>query len=153
MARTERIRSATGSDCDSIAALIVELRMEEHGTSLDRAEVASVVRSAIACATTSVLVAEQAAGVLGFIVVHWLPFPMLAGTEAYVSDLIVGRQSRGQGIGRDLVAAAEQEARARSCVRLMLNNRVTAESFQRAFYPKLGFRVRNEFANLVKVLR
>jgi len=111
------------------------------------------VRSAIACATTSVLVAEQAAGVLGFIVVHWLPFPMLAGTEAYVSDLIVGRQSRGQGIGRDLVAAAEQEARARSCVRLMLNNRVTAESFQRAFYPKLGFRVRNEFANLVKVLR
>lgn len=148
-----QIRSATGSDCDSIAALIVELRMEEHGTSLDRGEVASVVASAIACATTSVLVAEQAAGVLGFIVVHWLPFPMLAGTEAYISDLIVGRQSRGRGIGRDLIAAAEQEARARSCVRLMLNNRVAAESFQRAFYPKLGFRVRNEFANLVKSLR
>lgn len=148
-----QIRSATGSDCDAIAALIVELRMEEHGTSLDRAEVGSVVRSAMACATTSVLVAEEAAGVLGFVVVHWLPFPMLAGTEAYVSDLIVGRQARGRGIGRNLVAAAEQEARARSCVRLMLNNRVAAESFQRAFYPKLGFRVRNEFANLVKVLR
>jgi ribosomal protein S18 acetylase RimI-like enzyme len=153
MGTTEPIRSATGSDCDSIATLIAELRMEEHGTSLDHADVASVVRSAIACATTSVLVAGNAAGVRGFIVVHWLPFPMLGGTEAYISDLIVGREARGQGVGRDLVAAAEREARARSCVRLMLNNRVAAESFQRAFYPKLGFRVRDEFANLVKVLR
>jgi len=30
---------------------------------------------------------------------------------------------------------------------------VAAESFQRAFYPKLGFRQREEFANMVKPLR
>ena len=35
----------------------------------------------------------------------------------------------------------------------MLNNRIAAESFRRAFYLKLGFRVRDEFANLVKALR
>ena len=153
MGKTEPIRSGADSDSDAIASLIAELRMEEHGTSSDRAGLASVVRSAIACPTTSVLVAGNVGRVRGFIVVHWLPFPMLGGTEAYISDLIVGRESRGQGVGRDLVAAAEREARARSCVRLMLNNRVAAESFQRRFYPKLGFRVRDEFANLVKVLR
>src|SRR6266550_541391 len=117
MGTTEPIRAATDSDSDSIANLIAELRMEEHGTSLDRVGIASVVRSAIACATTSVLVAGTGGGVRGFIVVHWLPFPMLGGTEAYISDVIVGRESRGQGIGRDLLAAAEREARARSCLR------------------------------------
>jgi ribosomal protein S18 acetylase RimI-like enzyme len=94
-----------------------------------------------------------AAAVRGFIVVHWLPFPMLGGTEAYISDLIVAREARGRGVGRELVAAVERDARARSCVRLMLNNRIGSESFQRGFYPKLGFRVRDEFASLVKVLR
>jgi len=35
----------------------------------------------------------------------------------------------------------------------MLNNRIATESFRRSFYPKLGFRNRDEFANLVKALR
>jgi ribosomal protein S18 acetylase RimI-like enzyme len=153
MSTSERIRGGVDRDCDAIVGLIAELRSDEHGAGLDRAVVASAVRSALDCATTSVWVAEDAGVVRGFIVVHWLPFPMLGGDEAYISDLIVGREYRGRGVGSQLVSAAESEARRRSCVRLMLNNRVAAESFQRAFYPKLGFRVREEFANLVKVLR
>jgi ribosomal protein S18 acetylase RimI-like enzyme len=152
MAETAPTRSATQGDCDSIVGLIVELRSDDQGASLDREAVASAVRCAIASADTAVLVAGAAA-VRGFIVVHWLPFPMLGGTEAYISDLIVAREARGRGVGRELVAAVERDARARSCVRLMLNNRIGSESFQRGFYPKLGFRVRDEFASLVKVLR
>ena len=79
MGTTEPIRAANDSDSDLIATLIAELRMEEQGTTMDRAGVASVVRSAIASATTSVLVAGKGGGVRGFIVVHWLPFPMLGG--------------------------------------------------------------------------
>jgi GNAT superfamily N-acetyltransferase len=147
-----QIRAAAERDCDAIAGLIAELRSDEGRASRDRAIVANVVRSALDGPVTSVWVAEEAGAVRGFIVVHWLPCPMLGGHEAYISDLIVGRDARGQGLGRRLIAAAESEARRRSCVRLMLNNRVAAESFRRAFYPKLGFRVRDEFANLVKVL-
>jgi GNAT superfamily N-acetyltransferase len=77
---------------------------------------------------------------------------MLGGTEAYVSDLIVRRDQRGRGVGRRLVAVVEAEARRRGCVRVMLNNRIAAESFRRSFYLKLGFRVRDDFANLVKAL-
>jgi GNAT superfamily N-acetyltransferase len=147
------IRPAQERDGEGIVDLIAELRRDDNGVEIDRGAVGAVVRAALADGATTVLVAELAAAVTGFIVVHWLPFPMLAGTEAYISDLIVARDQRGHGAGRRLVEAVEDEARRRGCVRLMLNNRKAAESFQRAFYPKLGYRLRDDFGNFVKPLR
>jgi GNAT superfamily N-acetyltransferase len=98
------------------------------------------------------LVAEVQAQVLGYVVVHWIPFPMIGGTEGYVSDLIVERDARGAGVGSRLIARIEALARERGCHRLMLNNRVTSESFRREFYPKRGFRRRDDFAGFVKTL-
>jgi len=147
------IRPAQERDGEGIVDLIAELRRDDNGVEIDRGAVGAVVRAALADAATTVFVAELAAAVTGFIVVHWLPFPMLAGTEAYISDLIVARDQRGHGAGRRLVEAVEDEARRRGCVRLMLNNRKAAESFQRAFYPKLGYRLRDDFGNFVKPLR
>jgi GNAT superfamily N-acetyltransferase len=77
---------------------------------------------------------------------------MIEGTEGYISDLIVERAARGRGVGSQLIGTAEERARERRCKRLMLNNRITAQSFIREFYPKHGFRQRDGFANLVKAL-
>ena len=152
-ARISRIRRAAAGDCDSIVDLIAELRRDDAGTDIDRQPSLAAVRAAVESTSCTVLVAEADNAVLGFIVSHWVPFPMLGGTEAYISDLVVSRRRRGQGIGRRLVSDIEIEARRRGCVRVMLNNRMSAESFRRSFYPKMGFRVRDDFANFVKTLR
>lgn len=149
----EQIRRACDGDCEAIVDVIAALRHEEQGVTADREPVAGAVRTVLNSSAAAVYVAERGAVVAGFVVVHWVPFPMLGGTEAYVSDLIVRRDQRGRGVGRRLVAVVEDEARRRGCVRVMLNNRIAAESFRRAFYLKLGFRVRDDFANLVKALR
>ena len=149
----ERIRRANESDCQAIADLIANFRLEELGLAVDRAPILSTVASAVSQPACGVFVAESGDAIVGFIVVHWVPFPMLAGTEAYISDLIVAAELRGGGIGRKLVDAVEEAARDRGCVRLMLNNRIAAKSFKRGFYPKLGYRHREDFANFVKALR
>jgi len=149
----EQIRRARESDCPAVADLIADLRREEQSRAPDRPPVLATVALAVKDPSCAVFVAKSNDGVIGFIVVHWIPFPMLAGTEAYISDLIVAAGRRGSGIGQRLVGAVEGEARSRGCVRLMLNNRIAAASFERRFYPRLGFRHRDEFANFVKALR
>jgi len=149
----QEIRRGREEDCAAIVDLIEALRREDGGAPPDRQAAGEAVRACLTSPGSGVYVAAAGGTVDGFIVVHWIPFPLLAGTEAYISDVIVDRSQRGRGTGRRLVAVVESEARGRGCVRLMLNNRVAAESFKRAFYAKLGFRVRDEFANLVKPLR
>ena len=148
-----RIRPAQDTDCDAVLALIAELARDDRGADVDEGAVTAAIRSCISGSDRTIFIAEGDTGLIGYIAVHWVPFPMLGGTEGYISDLIVARARRGEGVGRRLVAAAEDRARELGCVRLMLNNRVAAESYKRAFYPKLGFRIRDEFANLVKSLR
>ncbi|MYK34394.1 MAG: GNAT family N-acetyltransferase, partial [Chloroflexi bacterium] len=95
-------------------------------------------------------VAEDQVG--AYVAVHWVPFPMLGGREGYVSDLIVGADWRGHGLGNRLMEAVEARAGEMGCERLMLNNRIAAESFERGFFAKAGFRQRTDFANFVKPL-
>ena len=60
----------------------------------------------------------------------------------YVDLLVVPDALRGTGVGSDLMAAAEEEARRRGCVGIWL----TTFSFQaKPFYESLGFR---EFGRL-----
>lgn len=56
----------------------------------------------------------------------------------YISLLIVPESLRGQGVGRQLIAAAEAEARRRDCDHIWLDT----FAFQaRAFYEGCGFEV------------
>ena len=54
----------------------------------------------------------------------------------YVELLFVPQHLRGRGLGADLLARAEDEARARSCVGSRLD---TFEFQARGFYEKLGY--------------
>jgi ribosomal protein S18 acetylase RimI-like enzyme len=147
-----QVRDAHERDCSAVCDLIVELRCEEQKPPRARAPIEAAIRAALDQPASAVFVAESGDAVVGFIVAHWIPFPMVAGTEAYISDLIVAAGRRGAGIGRSLVDTVERHARERGCVRIMLNNHTAAGSFQRGFYRKLGYRHREEFANFVKVL-
>jgi GNAT superfamily N-acetyltransferase len=145
------IRDATLEDAGELAQL-VRLLHEERGAVLDVELAGEAARTCVASQASDLIVAVCDGAVVGYVAVHWVPSAMLRGQEAYVSDLLIRLDWRGRGIGGRLLAATEQRARTRGCVRLMLNNRRTADSFQRAFYPQAGFVERTDFANFVKPL-
>ncbi len=60
----------------------------------------------------------------------------------YVSSLIVDELHRGKGIGRDLMAEVERQARIMGLKHLYLGARKT--SFVAGWYMRLGFRVCEE---------
>ncbi len=145
------LRVAQASDIDGITDLVTALADERGGTS-DAEAVAAAAEECIGQPGHEIIVASTGRQVVGYIAVHWVPFPMLGGREAYVSDLIVKADWRGHGLGNRLMEAVEAWASETGCERLMLNNRVAAESFERGFFAKAGFRQRADFANFVKPL-
>lgn len=151
------IRKAAREDVPALAQIVAAYHSEK-GSPLEPGAVARGAAEQLrAClddsANHTIYVARSAGGeVLGYVAVHWIPFPILTRVEGYVSDLLVSAGARGQSAGRALLSAVEAEARARGCVRLMLNNRHTAESYRRGFYAKAGFTERTGMANFVKEL-
>ncbi len=143
------IRDATPADSDQLAELVRQLH-EERGAGLDVRQARDAVCACIDDLSRDLIVADCEGEVVGYVAVHWIPFPILHGQEAYVSDLLVRHDWRGGGVGRRLLAVTEDRACARGCVRIMLNNRKTAESFARGFFAQAGFRERTEMANFVK---
>lgn len=157
------VRLAVPEDCAAVVSLVAALAAEDgHGAipGIDQGAIEQAFRRCVEDPGHLILVAADTGQggdkgketIAGYIALHWIPFPMLGGTEAYVSDLIVARARRGAGIGRALADAGERVARERGCQRLMLNNRLTAESFARGFYSKLGYRARDDFQGFVKPL-
>jgi len=145
------LRPATASDCGRIADLVATL-VRERGGSIDSDAVETTVLSCLDDPGSEILVAEAEGVVVGYVAVHWIPFPMLGGIEGYISDLIVASDLRGTGLGGRLIGEVERRARELGCVRLMLNNRLSAESYRRGFFGKSGFLERDDFASFVKRL-
>ncbi|MXY60412.1 MAG: GNAT family N-acetyltransferase [Chloroflexi bacterium] len=145
------LRAAQASDVDGIRGLVAELADERGGKS-DAEAAAAAAEECIGQPGHEIIVAVAGGKAIAYVAVHWVPFPMLGGREAYVSDLIVGADWRGHGLGNRLIEAVEARAGEMGCERLMLNNRIAAESFERGFFAKAGFRQRTDFANFVKPL-
>jgi GNAT superfamily N-acetyltransferase len=85
----------------------------------------------------TVIVAESLTGVVGWI--HGMEQETLeSGVRCEILGLVVDPTSRGQGIGRGLVAALEQWAGARGVEQISVrSNLVRAESHP--FYQSLGY--------------
>lgn len=92
-----------------------------------------------------VWVAEDDAGVMGFVAVHWT-YNLRHGVDGLVSDLFVHSERRGRGAGSALVGRARRAAAERGCMRLVLYSGRNGEAYARAFYPKLGFEEHPELA-------
>lgn len=151
------IREATVADIPALSQLVADYYAEQHDSADDASRLAQFaaaqLETCIKESSHSVYVAEHPEGQLaGYLVVHWIPFPLLQGVEGYISDLLVAQTYRGQGIGKDLLAVVEHHAQERGCIRLMLNNRRASTAYQRGFYPHAGFVERKHFANFVKKL-
>lgn len=97
----------------------------------------------------TVLVAEDAGHITGFVHTHWQPSFLHSGGKGFVSALFVHADRRGWGLGRAPLEAILEEGRGRGCSRLLLLNMRHRPSYERGFYTKLGWRERPEAANFV----
>jgi GNAT superfamily N-acetyltransferase len=87
---------------------------------------------------SAAFVADADGGLLGLVAVHICPFFERIGSWARIVALIVSDQARGQGVGGQLVTAAESFATSRGCVRMEVTS---ADRRQDAheFYRRRGY--------------
>lgn len=137
-------RRAEERDLPAILALLTEI-MEEHGvTPPDSSLLEWLVRKVIDSEDHLFLVAAEHETVVGLCVVVFSMSTWSGGETAELQDLIVTAGRRKRGIGRGLVAAALDQARARGCRRAYL----LAETWNldaHGFYRHLGFKEKTCF--------
>jgi len=147
------IRQATLSDATALSALVKNLGMfswmDEEDPQLLRERLTTHLARCLADDSHSVFVAQQDEQIIGYGLVHWLPYLILRGPEGYISELFVGDESRGAGVGALLLDEMRREAIHRGCFRLSLLNRNSRPSYLRNFYPKNGFVERPDMVNFI----
>jgi len=145
------IRPLSPRDIDAVMQLHRELgwnpAFKADGTTL-RQRLATLIAEDNAL----LLVAERDGEVVGYVHGEVVMHLLFAGREMLISELFVMAAARGQGVGRALLAAIEEEAVARRCFRISVLNGRDRESYKRGFYASLGYEERAHMANFIKRL-
>lgn len=152
------IRPAVHTDTPELAALIHEIgyfsRINSEPPEATAEFIARELALCLRDSSHSIFVCEDEAGrLLGYASVHYLPYLIHTGPEAYLSELFVRPDARDQRVGSALLERATSEARARGCERMSLINMRNRESYQRDFYKKHGWEERELAANFVLPLK
>lgn len=147
------IRAAQTEDAELIALLLRELGwfqpMSAEPIEATTARIAHHISLCLADESHTIYVAVTQQALVGYVSVHWLPYLLLPAPEGFVSELFVAQAYRGQGIGKQLLAAVTAAAHQRGCYRLMLANSRERESYLRGFYQQQGWVERTNIANFV----
>jgi GNAT superfamily N-acetyltransferase len=127
------IRRAQPEDADRLAALSTAL-----GYPMTPAEAVRRLGEIAGHPDHAILVAAAAGRVEGWIQVS-LPRIFEAPLQAEIAGLIVDESTRGGGLGRQLLEAAEAWAREQGCVAIRVRSNVIRERAH-AFYKREAFR-------------
>lgn len=109
-----RIRLAHPSDAVAVEELLRQLGYAQP----DSATTATIIQTWQDDPSGAAYVADADGNLLGVVAVHICPFFVHAGSSGRIMALVVSEQARGQGIGGQLVAAAESFATSQGCVRM-----------------------------------
>src|SRR5271169_3991925 len=105
------IREASLADASAIAALITQL-----GYPATSNEISDRLGYWLPAAMSVILVAEADGRVIGSLSLHAIPYLERTGRWARIESLVIDESARGAGVGRALVAAAEEAARQWNCL-------------------------------------
>ena len=130
------VRRAGADDADAIGRLLHDFNTEFHDPTPGPAALASRIRELVPGGDTVVLLGG--AGPDGVAVLRFRPAIWAEALECYLAELYVVPDRRGRGLGRALLEAAIETARAEGAVYMDLN---TSEDdvAARALYERLGF--------------
>lgn len=129
-----QIRHAVPADAAAIASLL-----EQLGYPTEAAEIPGRLDRLIANERVAVLAAQRGDMVVGLATVHVFAVLNRRRDVALLTLLVVDQSARGTGVGRRLVHAVEEFARASHCERLSVTtqeNRADAH----AFYVRIGLK-------------
>jgi GNAT superfamily N-acetyltransferase len=129
---TMRVRNATRADAPAMAQLLGEL-----GYPTDAEVVPSRLLAVESAGGRTFLVVGADDRVLGLASVARLAALHVDAPVCYITALVAAQDSRGQGVGRLLVSAAEGWAQAHGCVRLSVTS-AEHRADAHAFYPRCG---------------
>ena len=128
------VRDATPDDALALASLVGEL-----GYPAAHAQIRERLRRLSSDRVLAIVATEAKDGdLLGLCTVHLLSTIHADGDVAQLTALVVSERSRGRGVGRRLVAAAERWARARGAARIVVTTALH-RSGAHAFYERLGY--------------
>jgi GNAT superfamily N-acetyltransferase len=125
------VRQAGLADADMIAGLAAELA---QSFAFCRADFDVSYPALLAERNACVLVAVQDGDCVGYLLGFWHLTFFANGPVGWVEEVMVRREHRGRGIGRDLMSAFERWAAARECTMVALATRRAAP-----FYLALGY--------------
>jgi ribosomal protein S18 acetylase RimI-like enzyme len=148
------IRLLTQQDLAAVQALYAEIGALHADALPDRFSVAPMHDTATLMAlidepSASLLVAEDAGQIVGLLELRVVTFvdrpPLTDRTFLSIESLIVGSHSRRRGVGRTLMAAAEQSASERGIDTIELNvyvfNTVALDLYRQLGYTPLAQRL------------
>lgn len=130
-----RLRAAAADDLPAIVALLGELFALEQDFTPDPARARAGLELLLARPDCHLQLAVRGAEVLGFCSVQQRISTASGAPSALIEDVIVRREARGQGVGRAVLAAACDWARAQGCGSALLlvdMANAPAEAFYRA---------------------
>lgn len=142
------VRNATPADAGAVARLLYDFNVEFDDPTPPVATLSGRVAGLIAEGETVVLLAGS--GPDGLAVLRFRPSIWSEGLECYLAELYVVPDRRGQGLGRALMAAALETARARGADFMDIG--VDEPDLPaRTLYESLGFTNRNDHGDLMFV--
>jgi glucosamine-phosphate N-acetyltransferase len=129
------LRRAVLADFPAVLRLLGQLWPDQE---LDAARLGEAYRRGVEAADQEYLVAEGDGRVVGFASLCLLNSLWQAGNLGHIMELVVDEESRGRGIGTQLLEALIARAKERGCARIELDS-----AFHRAeahrFYESRGF--------------
>ncbi|MFI9384466.1 GNAT family N-acetyltransferase [Kutzneria sp. NPDC052558] len=132
------IRTAAVEDVPRITVLLGQL-----GYPTDETRVRTRVDTWLADPRSALLVAEVDGRVMGVAAMHAMQLLEYDGSQGRLAALVVDDSCRGQGVGRELVAEAEQQARGLGCWRMEVTSSLKRDGSHH-FYRAIGYEGAND---------
>lgn len=147
------VRTASESDIAAIALLVQRYWQFEHIAGFEHAAVAEQVRRLIDHeAPGAVLLADSAAGVIGYLLLVYVFSLEHLGLTAEIDELYVEPGFRSRGVGAALLKDAECAAANAGCTNISLQLGRHNERGN-AFYRREGYALRDGYTLLEKNLK
>ena len=133
-----KIRNGTTKDVSEITKLLGELGRPQPKNKLERTKFQKLIHQYLSDDDKQILLAEDDSKTVGMASMVFLPRLNQSKPELWIPDLVVSKEYRHKGIGKELIKACVRIAKTKSCFRIRLESGNKRKDTHE-FYKKTGF--------------